>query len=245
MAQDEYFSFGDEDLGGDFQAAGLEDEGHLLGGQAVALAEPPEPPGIDFVEREGTAPAAERAARPRGDSKRASSERRRPSSRRAHLLAVAALAVLTLAVVRVTIAAIDTAGPAAPKQDAVTESEGAAQDPASADADALGATEQLRASRERAAEGQQVRQRRAKTRNRARRSRERRAAKRERRDERQQEEQKNQGTKGVSGQVPTEYVPPAPEVAPETTHEPAPESSAPPSGEAGLQDGSSSPEFGL
>ncbi len=250
MAQDEYFSFGDEDLGGDLEVPDLEED-QLLGGSAVALADPPEH-GLDELghglnepeggldELEDPSSAAKRAARPRGDSKRASSARRGPSSRRMHLLAATALAVFALVVGRATIGAIDASGPAAPARDVAVGSERAVEETMPANA----AAERLRASRERAAEQQQVRQRRAKTRHRARRSRDRRAAQRERRAETKQRKQKAQEASGASEEIPTEYIPPAPEAAPETTPEPEP-SPPPSSSEAGLQDGANSPEFGL
>jgi hypothetical protein len=235
MAKDEYFSFGDEDLGGEFDAADPV-EGHLSGSAAVALADPPEEEVLGGVG--DISSAAERAARPRGDSERASSERLGPAPRRTHLLVAAALVILALVVVRVTITALDGAGTAAPRQDVAAGSQSAPEAIAHS-APQSSAAEQLRASRERAAERQQVRQRRAKTRRRARRSRERRAAQRERRAEKQREQAAAQEVGGAAEPNPSEYIPPAPEAAPEA--EPSP----PPSDETGMQDGASSPEFGL
>lgn len=240
MAQDEYFSFGDEDLD-DVEAVGHEDADLAPESPAVALADPPE---ADLDELDGLTSPAKRAARSRGDSERASSEKRRLSSRGTHLLAVLALAVLALVVVRVTITTIGPTDPTAPSHGVVSGSEELAgkKEPNAAAV----ASKQLRAGRERAVERQQIRERRAKTWQRARRGRDRRAAKRKQAAEREHRRQKGEEANAVSEPAPTEYLPPVPEVAPESAPEsetgPSPSS---PNGEAGLQDGARSPEFGL
>jgi hypothetical protein len=235
MARDEYFSFGDEDLGAAFEGVDLEADLHLGRGAATALADPP---AGEFDESDEPATAAERVQRSRGDSERASSEKRGPSPRRTQLIALAVLVALTLVVVRVASAALD-GGPAPSRQDVSVGSPAESSD--AAGSGSVAASEQLRASRERAAERQQVRQRRAKTRRRARRTRERRAAQHERRAAKEQRDL--EARESGSPQASTEYIPPPVEAAPEAA--PKPEASPPPSGEGGLQDGASSPEFGL
>jgi hypothetical protein len=231
MAQDEFFSFGDEDLAGETDRSELTDD-HLSGSPAIALADPPD--AVPLGEFGNTSSAAERVRRPRGDSERASSERRRPSSRRTQLLACLALLLLAIVVVRGASSALSGAPSAAPSRDVAGEVQSPTEAIVPSAPEDSGA-EQLRASRERAVERQQVRQRRAKTRRRARRSRDRRAARQERRADAQRDQAASQAPEPAA----PEYIPPAPEAAPE--YDPSP----PPSGETGLQDGASSPEFGL
>jgi len=226
---DEYFTFGDEDLDGAAEANGSF-------APTVALVDRIEDPSALEDEHPST---AERAARPRGDSRSGSSERRGPSVRRTRLLVGGAVAILAVLVVRVASSAFDGAGAADPGRDMVSESRNVAEPITPSPPGALSA-EELRASRERAAERQRVRRQRAKTRRRARRRRERRVAQRERRAEKQATSRE---ANAASQPEPTEYIPPTPEAAPETA--PAPEPSPPPSDEGGLQDGASSPEFGL
>ena len=235
MARDEFFSFGDEDLGATPDGAVLEDDLHSGREPATALADPPVG---EFSGDDELASAAERAQRSRGDSERASSEKRGSSSRRTQILTVVALAALALVVVRVAIAVVDSE-PAVPRENVSAGS--ATENSVSDGRGSAVPSEQLRASRERAAERQQARQRRAKTRRRARRSRERRAAQRERRAAKERRELEAKEVSG--GQTSVEYVPPPVEAAPEAA--PSPEAGPPPSGDAGLEDGASSPEFGL
>ena len=244
MAKDDYFSFGDEDLESAFDAAS-QGEDEFSGPTALAVADPPEEP---LVEEEGFPTAAKRAARPRGDSESGSSERRGPSSRRSHLAFTVALVLAALVIVRVGISAVaDGGGASAPQPNIARQSERSAEAPVGPSARER--TDQLRASRGRAAERQQVRQHREKTRRRARRRRERRSAERHHRAEERREERATQEASSGSSESPAPaYIPPpAPEPDPSTSA-PAPEASPsppPPRGEASMRDGSSSPEFGL
>lgn len=235
MARDEYFTFGDEDLGAAPGSHDLDDDFHPGRDSAIALADPPAGGRGESNERTS---AAKRVQRSRGDSEGASSEKRGPSSGRRHLIAVVALVSLVLVVVRVAIAVVD-GEPAAPRQDVSVGS--ATEKSGSAGSGSVVPSGQLRASRERAVERQQVRQRRAKTRRRARRGRERREVRRERRAARERRDLEAQ--EASSPPASTEYIPPLTEGAPEAA--PEPETGPSPSGEGGLQDGSSSPEFGL
>lgn len=243
MAKDDYFSFGDEDLESAFDAASPgEDE--FSGPTALALADPPEP----LVTEESSPTAAKRATRPRGDSESGSSERRGPSSRRSHLAVTVTLVLAALVIVRIGISAVAGGGGAsAPQPTIARQAERSAE--AQVAPPAPERAEQLRASRQRAAERQQVRQRRAKTRRRARRSRQRRSEERSHRAGEKREEKAAQEASSDSSEspAPAYLPPPAAEPAPPTSA-PAPEASEPPPpprGEGGLHDGSSSPEFGL
>ena len=228
MKQDDYFSFGDEELD-------LADPERELPDQALALAEPPD------AARDGDGllgPAAKRAARSRGDSEQGSSERRRPSSRQARGLAAIALGLLALLFVRIALSALGGADPAA-QNPAGTSTRHAA--PSTADLEARRRAEAARASRERAAERQRARQHRARTRRRARRRR--RVAEGRRRAKERRSEKQAREEAAVEAPAP-EYVPPAYESSPPPSA-PAPEPAPEPPGEGHLHDGSSSPEFGL
>ena len=239
MARDDFFSFGDEDLGAAPDGPDLQDAFNPGRDTAIALADPP---AGRFDASDEHASAAERAQRSRGDSERASSEKRGSSPRRTQLLAVAALVALALVVVRVATAVVD-GEPTVPRDVSVGSATEKSVSPGSG---SVVPSARLRASRQRAAEQQQARQRRAKTRRRARRSRERRVAQRERRAAKEQREL--EAKEASSGQTSTEYLPPPVEAAPEAA--PAPEATSspepsPPRENGGLQDGAGSPEFGL
>lgn len=237
MAPDDYFSFGDEDLEGELDFSDLEGDSTDL---ALALVERPVE---DSAGEDGFGSAAERAARPRGDSENGSSERRLPSSRRTRLFVVLALGVLALLVVRVAISALDGGPSRGQSHGAASEPRSTAQLPANLSAQRP--AEAIRASRERAAERQRVRQHRAQTRRRARRRRERAAAERHQRAKEHRAQEAEQAVPAPAPEMPApEYVPPP--------YEPAPSASSPerealpsPPSEPHIQNGSSSPEFGL
>jgi hypothetical protein len=228
MAKDEYFSFGDEELHGAPDDFFLREESG-----ALALVDPPEDP---LAAEEGSLAAEKRAARPRGDSANGSSEKRRPSTRRAHLAVAVALVLVGFLCVWVVVSALggDARPSSASQPTAKGEVRGGTEAPAGPRVPAV------RLSRERAAERQQIRGRRANTRRRARRHREKRKAERRRRAELLREEKSAQ-------EVPApEYAPPsAPEAAAPSIPEPETSEANATPGSGGLHDGSSSAEFGL
>lgn len=233
MAQDDYFSFGDEDFESELDLADLQ-EG--FPDQALALAEPPESAPIG---EEGFESAAKRAARPRGDSEKGSSERRLPSSRRIRVLAALALGLLALFLVRIGVSALAGGEPSDRSQASAAEARPAA--PSAAVLEARRRAAAIRASRERAAERQRTRQHRAQTRRRARRRRQRAAAERHQHAKQRREREAAQEEAAAAAEAPApEYVPP--------TYEPAPPPSTPapaPPSEGHIHNGASSPEFGL
>jgi len=226
MAQNDYFSFGDEELESEIDLADLS-EGYP--DQAVALAEPFD--GIPAGE-DDLGSVAERAARPRGDSTKGSSEKRLPSSRRTLVLAALASGLLVLFLIRAAISGLTAGEPVARSQAIPSVTRPAATAPVDLQARQA---EALRASRQRAAERQRARRHKARTRRRARRGRQRGKDARARRAE-------PEAVSSAPEAPAPEYVPP--------TYEPAPPASSPepapsPPSEDHLQDGSHSPEFGL
>jgi hypothetical protein len=237
MAQDDYFSFGDEDFESEL---GLGDLREDFPGQALALAEPPEPAPIG---EDGFESAAKRAARPRGDSENGSSERRLPSSRRTRVFAALALGLLALFLVRIGVSALGGGEPSDRSQASATEARSAA--PSAAVLEARRRTAALRASRERAAERQRARQHRAQTRHRARRRRQRAGAERHQNAKQRREREAAQEEAAATAEAPApEDVPPTYEPAPPPST-PAPEPDPAPPSEGHIQNGASSPEFGL
>jgi hypothetical protein len=237
MAQDEYFSFGDEDLDGELDFSDFEEDSSDL---ALAVAERPQE---TFAGESGFESAAKRAARPRGDSEKGSSERRLPSSRRTRLFVALTLGVLGLLFARVAISALDGGTSGGQEHRIATEVRPAA--PSSANRSAQERAEAIRANHERAAERQRVRQHRAQTRRHARRRRERAAAeRRQHAKERQAQEAEQEAAAPAPEASAPEYVPPPYEPAPPASS-PEPEAPpAPPSGDH-IHNGSSSQEFGL
>ena len=233
MAQDDYFSFGNEEFESELDLADL---GDAYPDQALALVEPPEevPAGEDE-----SGPAAKRAVRPRGDSAKGSSEKRLPSSRRARVFAALALGLLALFLIRIAISALSGGEPAVQIQAGTGEARPAA--PSAADLEARRRAEAIRASRERAAERQRARQHRAQTRRRARRRRQRAATERHQRVKERGAQAAAQEEAAAATEAPApEYIPP--------TYEPTPPADSPapePSSEGHLRNGASSPEFGL
>jgi len=232
MAQDDYFSFGDEELEGELELADL---GRDQPDQDLALVEPPDA-GEVRADEDRFGPAAKRAARPRGDSKKGSSERRRPSSRRTRIFAALALGFLALFLGGIAISGLSGGEPAV--QDQASTSTAPPVAPSAADLEARRA-ETIGSSRERTAERQRALQHRAQTRRHARRHRQRRTA--ERRQRVKQRLAKEEAASAVEGPAP-EYVPPTYEPAPPPSS-PAPEPAPGPPTE--IHSGASSPEFGL
>jgi len=236
MAQDDYFSFGDEDLESELELADLRED---FPDQALALAEPPEPAPIG---EDGFESAAKRAARPRGDSENGSSERRLPSSRRTRVFAVLALGLLALFLVRIGVSALAGGEPTDRSQASSPEARPAA--PSTAVFETRRRAAALRASRERAAERQRARQHRAQTRRRARRRRQRAAIERHQSAKHRREREAAQEEAATAEAPAPEYAPPTYEPAsPPST--PAPEPAPAPPSEGHIHSGATSPEFGL
>jgi len=244
MPQVDYFSFGDEELDAELDLIDLRGDSP---DQAVALVEPLAGDELG-ADEDWFGSSAERAARPRGDSKIGSSERRLPSSRRTRTVAAVALGLLALFLVRTAISTLGGGEPAAQsasasKSTSTRTARSAA--PTAADLDARRA-EGIRASRERAAEGQRVRQHRAQTRRRARRRRQRIAAERQQhaRVRRAQAASREEASAAPAEGPATDYVPPTYEPAPPPSS-PAPEPAPEPPSQPHIQNGANSPEFGL
>jgi hypothetical protein len=226
MAQNDYFSFGDEELESELDLDDLS-EGHP--DQAVALAEPFD--GVPASEYE-LGSVAERAARPRGDSTKRSPEKRLPSSRRTLVLAALASGLLVLFLLRAAISGLTSGEPVAQSQANRSVTRRVA--PSTAELEVRRA-DAVQASRQRAAERQRARRHKAQTRRRARRGRQRVKESRKRKTE-------PEAISSAPEAPAPEYVPPAYEPAPPASSpEPAP---SPPS-EDHPQDGAHSPEFGL
>lgn len=247
MAQDDYFSFGDEELDAELDLTDLRGDSP---DQAVVLVEPP------FADEFGAdedwfGSSAKRAARPRGDSKIGSSERRLPSSRRTRTVAALALGLLALFLVRTAISTLGGGEPAAQSASASASKSTSTRmarsaAPAAADLDARRRAEGIRASRERAAEGQRIRQHRAQTRRRARRRRQRIAAERQQHAKvrRAQADSREEASAAPAEGPATDYVPPTYEPAPPPSS-PAPEPAPEPPSQPRIRNGANSPEFGL
>jgi hypothetical protein len=247
MAQDDYFSFGDEELDTELDFIDLR-EGSP--DQAVALVEPP------AVDEGGAdeywfGSSAERAARPRGDSKNGSSERRLPSSRWTRTVAALALGLLALFLIRTGISTLGGGEPATQSASANRSTSTSTRvarpaTPAPADLNARRQAESARASRQSAAEGQRVRQHRAQTRRRARRRRQRIAGERQRHAKvrRAQTASQEEASAAPADGPATDYAPPTHEPAPPPSS-PVPEPAPEPSSQPHIQNGANSPEFGL
>jgi hypothetical protein len=238
MAQDDYFSFGDEELEAELN---LTDLGPDPGGNPVALVEPPDGAEEFGADEDWFGSPTEGVERPRGDSK-GSLERRLPSSWRTRVLGGLALCLLILFLCRTVISTLGGDEPAV-QNSAPTTSRSAP--PSAVDLDAGRRAEAIRASRQRAVESQRARQHRALTRRRARRRRQRKAAERHQRANvhRSQAEAQEEPSDTVEVPAPV-YTPPTYEPAPPPSS-PPPEPAPEPPGEPHIQNGAKSSEFGL
>lgn len=236
MSSDDFFSFGDEELGGDFDPP--EALTPSSGDTALAVADPPR--SIPEEEGEEFSGAPRRASLPRGDSVRGSSERSEPSWGRKRILVVAAIALAAFVLAHVARSALGGGGGDPNHVTRSTE----ARPAVAIRSEVRDQQTRARANRERAAERHQALRQRAKTRHRARRRRERRAARRQHRADLKRRRETQEAPVESSAAPSVEYLPPEPEApAPESASAPEAEQPAGDGGE--LHDGSSSPEFGL
>lgn len=233
MAQDDFFSFGDEELEAELS---LPDLGDGLQAQAIDLLDPPQ---VVPAGEPAPRPAANQATRPRGDSKTGSSARRLPSSRPARLLAALALGLLALVLIHVVASVF--AGGQGQEKSRLSESAGRSVPTPTAELAARRHAEEIRASRERAAERQRARRQRAQTRRRARRRRQRVAALRHRRNTVRQPSEAPSEVVTPAAEAPAAEIPAPTYVSPS----PTPEATSPEGGDGHVHNGSSSSEFGL
>lgn len=230
MAKDDYFSFGDEDLGGPAPVTSLPAEAGPAPAASTLAADAQGTYEFDTVDPPGPARTAPRS---RGDLTPGSSEQRGAVSR--WILIGLAIAIAIWAITKVGLPTLSADGPAVPPAAAVqgADEARAASTVQPADVSRPGPTPRaagIRRSRDRNAERQRVEKHRSRTRNRSQRGRERKA-----RGDRQPPAPA--GASPVEAPAEVEYIPPPAE------SEPEPESA--PTEPPALQDGSTSPEFGL
>lgn len=229
MAKDDYFSFGDEDLGGPAPVTSLPAEAGPGPAAPTLAADAQGTYEFDAVDPSGPARSAPRS---RGDLSPGSSERRGAISRWIAIGLAIAIAIWLIA--RVGLPVLTPAGPATPPAavQGVKKESAASVVPSSPDAVRTvpkSRVSHARLGRDRSAEAQRSDKHRSKVRDRAQRGRQ-----REPRTDRQPEPA---STPPAVAPTQQEYIPAPAEP------EPAPESA--PSGSPVFQDGSSSPEFGL
>jgi hypothetical protein len=253
MGKSEFFSFGDEDLGEAPEdswtgPADLSSTGTLLVDPGQGDREPetsPELAGVDLADFAETAPVEKGTERPRGDSYLGSSEKRQSSSRRVQGAVVLALIVAGIALARIALA------PAGTEPQVASSSPAAAvPDPRPQADETSPSSEPVEAShrakgRQRGAEQQRVQQKRSQTRQRARRRRAPHGHGRAKDRRPTVPREVKEVAPPVQPANPPESLPPEPEPELPASAPEVQAAEADSSGEVEIQDGSSSPEFGL
>lgn len=248
MGESDFFSFGDEELGP--ETGSLWGDSNATSPASSAVLDPPgddfeevlaQPQDFESAGQIGRAVGEKGVRRPRGDSDLVSSVKRRPSSRRVHGVVLLALVVGAIAIARVVLSSAGTdlhdGAPAQPAPSVIGQAK-LERDGSAGQAHTRPTFS--RHSRGPAVERQQVKKKMAQTRRRARR---RRSA---------HGQSKRASTPSPTSTPPVEASEGASGSAEAPSYEPSQTAPAPPAnpsegsgGGTALQDGSSSPEFGL